>query len=103
MPVSFQLSFNKQGREQTISWNLQRGFNLYLSNAINSGISRHKKTPLLANDCNQKDLELIRRDFLVACENIEVGITDFIYARLMEYPSPDSSPRASQIDHPMVR
>jgi len=103
MPVSFQLTFNNNGQEQTINWAQQRGFSLHLNNLAKKGFFHRQKTPLLVNYCDQKDLALVRREFLVACENIEVGITDFIYARLMEYPSLSSRPRASQIDHPVVR
>ncbi len=101
-PVSFQLSFNKHGQEQTISWNVQRGFSLSLNQPVNPGVNRHKKLPFLVDDFNQKDLAIIRRDFLVACENIEVGVTDFIYARLMEYPSLSSKLHASQRNYSVL-
>lgn len=107
MPVGFQLSFNIHGEKQAISWDLQRGFHLY---RVNSGetrpfqyLYRYQTTPLLTGACNQDDLVSIRRNFLVASENIEVGLTDFIYARLMEYPSLSSKPHVSHIDHPALR
>jgi len=102
MPINFQLSFRKQGQEQTISWDIQRGFHLYLEDSSIAGINRLHKRPLLVNTCNQNDLPTIRRNFLVACEDIEVGMTDFIYARLMEYPTVHSQLRASHTDHPVA-
>jgi len=101
MPINFQLSFKKQGQEQTISWDIQRGFHLYLEESPKIGGNRLQKRLLLVNTCSQNDLATIRRDFLLACENIEVGMTDFIYARLMEYPTIRTQLDASHTGHPV--
>ncbi len=102
MPINFQLSFKKQGQEQTISWDIQRGFHLYLEDATKTGGNRLQKIPLLVYTCSQDELARLRRNFLVACENIEVGMTDFIYARLMEYPTTRSPLHALHTDHPVA-
>ena len=103
VPVSFQLTFNKNAQEHTINWAQQRGFSLYLNNSAEKEFFQQQKSPLLVNYCDQKDMVIIRRNFLVACEHIEVGITDFIYARLMEYPKIHANLDASHTGQPMAR
>jgi len=100
-PVSFQLSFDKQ--KQTISWDEQRGFHLYSEEKSNIYTNRNLKRAVSINLCDQNQLTVIRRDFLVVCENIDVGLTDFIYARLMEYPTAHSKPYASRTNQPVAR
>ena len=87
MPVRFQLSFNKRNKEQAISWDFQREFQLYRVDSGETTPDRYKKTPLLISLCDQQELAIIARNFLVASENIDISIADFIYARLLEYPS----------------
>ena len=98
MPINFKLSFKRHGQIQTLCWDIQHGFYLFIDQLVNSGIEQQRKAGIF----KQSDLATMRRDFLVACENIEVGLTDFIYARLMEYPILQSKPRVSHTDHPLM-
>lgn len=49
---------------------------------------------------DQHGLAIIAREFLAACEEIEAGLSDFIYARLMEQPLEHVKHDASHTDHP---
>ncbi len=87
VPLRFQLSFNKRGKEQAISWDFHRGVQFYRVDSGETWPYRYKETPILINACDQQNLPRLAREFLVASENIDIGTTDFIYARLLEYPS----------------
>jgi len=51
---------------------------------------------------DQRDLAIIAREFLAACEEIDVGLSDFIYARLMEQPLEHVKRDAVHTDHPSL-
>lgn len=103
MPVRFQLSFNKRGNEQLFSWDVQHGCHLYRVASGETLAHRYKKTPLLTGTCQQQNMLIIARDFLAASENIDAGIADFIYARLLEYPLSQGWHDASHRDPPAPR
>ncbi len=98
-PVRFQLCYNKQNSEKAISWDFHCGFRHYRVDSGETNPDQHKQTPLLIDLCDQQNLAVIARDFLAACEYIDIGLTDFIYARLMEHPSRPVQHDASHIDH----
>lgn len=86
VPVRFQLSYNKLGDEHAINWHSENGFS---HNRIDSGESfdplKYKMSPILLAD-DDFDAFTTARNFLMASENIEESLADFIYARLLEYP-----------------
>jgi len=69
-----------------VSWDINLGFRHYLVDTGEARHSHYKQTPLLININEQQDMNKLAYDFLSACENIDTGISDFIYARLMELP-----------------
>ena len=86
VPIRFQLAFNKAKVEQMICWDIYQGFHYY---AVDTGEDRpnhYKQTPVLVNITCIQNLPNITRQFLAASENMDVGISDFILARLMECP-----------------
>ncbi len=101
MPVQFQLSYNKQSSEKVICWNLQNGCHLYQVDTGENCPAHYKETPIFTNTIKRQDLTNIARCFLAASENIDIGIADFIYARLMEYPALSSMLHAMHTNHPV--
>ena len=99
VPVRFQLAYNKCNGEKAISWNFQLGFQHFV---VDNGEipGRYKQTPLMIDLCEQQNMTTIARDFLAACEKIDIGLSDFIYARLMEYPAIPVRYGARHTDHP---
>lgn len=87
MPVRFQFAFNKSNHEEAITWNNHQGFRHYRVDSGETLPDKYKQTPILVNVNNLQNLRYITRDFLAASDNIETGLSDFIYARLMEYLS----------------
>ena len=100
MPVNFKLSIKKSGQIQTLSWDIQNGFHQFTDLTVKANSDQHRAPAIFK--FKQNDLATIRRDFLAACENIEVGLTDFIYARLMEYPAIGSPLHASHTNRPVA-
>lgn len=49
---------------------------------------------------DQHDLAIIAHEFLAACERIDIGLSGFIYARLMEQPLEHVKNNARYTDHP---
>ena len=86
LPVRFQLAYDKLNEEKAINWKLHQGFHHYLVDCGESLAKQYKQTPILIPLCDQHDLAIIARKFLAACEEIDAGLSDFIYARLMEQP-----------------
>lgn len=86
MPVHFQLYFDKSGTEKVICWDIHEGFTSYHVNNGETSPDRYKQTPLLRTSFMRLDLRVIARDFLAACTHVDTGISDFVYARLMEMP-----------------
>ncbi len=98
VPVKFQLTYDKCNEEKAISWDFYLGFRHYL---VDSGEAfsniypgRYKQTPLLIELCDQKNLAKIAHDFLAASENIDLAVSNFIYARLMAHPTTTGQRRA---------
>ena len=87
VPVHFQLYFDKLGNEKVICWDLREGFTSYHVNSGETTPDQFKQTPLLKTSFRKLDLRVVARNFLAACEHIDTGISDFVYARLMEIPS----------------
>lgn len=100
--VRFQLAYDKPSREKAINWDLHQGCHHYLvdSGAVLPG--RYKQTPSLIRPCKQHDLAIIAREFLAACEQIDIGLSDFIYARLMKQPLQHEKHDAMHTDHPSL-
>ena len=92
VPVRFQLAYNKRDTEKAINWDLQKGLRHYLVDSGETDLEHYKQTPILIDMRDQIDIASIARNFLVACEKIDTGLSDFIYARLMEHP-PVPAPR----------
>lgn len=86
VPVRFQLSYNKRGREHAITWDNAAGFS---HNRVDNGEQeaqlKYKMTPILLAD-GDFNAATIARNFLRASDNIEESLADFIFARLLEHP-----------------
>jgi len=107
IPVRFQLTYDKRNEEKAISWDFHLGFRHYL---VDNGETfpdnypgRYKQTPLLINLCEQKNLTQIARDFLAASENIDIAVSDFIYARLTAHPTTAEPQCAASTDQAPAR
>jgi hypothetical protein len=98
-PVRFRLSYNKGSNEKAICWNHEQGFQHYAINTGESFPDKYKQTPILLDTCDHHELTTIARNFVAASKKLETGLSDFIYARLMEYPEHHSLHSASQTDH----
>lgn len=102
VPVRFQLTYNKRNAEKAISWDFHLGFRHYLVDGgetiPNNYPGRYKQTPILIDLCDQKNLAQIARDFLAASENIDIAVSDFIYARLMAHPTTTGRRGATSTD-----
>lgn len=103
IPVRFQLCFNKRSDEHAISWNCQHQLQLYRVDSGETLPDQYKQTPLLIVTCKHKNLSVVARDFLAASRNIEAGIADFIYARLMEFPAAPAKYHVTHINPPAER
>ncbi len=103
MPVRFQLAYDKSKKEKAINWDLHLGFRHYLVDSGEAVTGRYKQTPILISLCDQKNLANLARKFLAASENIETGIADFIYARLMAHPTVIAQRSATSTDRPRER
>ncbi len=100
VPVRFQLAYDKLNEEKAINWNLHQGFHHYLVDSGEILPDQYKQTPILISLRDQHDLAIIAREFLAACEKIDAGLSDFIYARLMEQPLEHVKQDAVHTDHP---
>jgi len=83
-PVCFQLSYDKLSLERSISWHVEAGF----THSMVKPESRHAKQWISPNHSPDDDFDaaITARQFLVASDNIEAPLADFIFARLIEYP-----------------
>ena len=61
---------------------------------------QYNQPPYRSLLCGQHDLSIIAREFLAACVQIDIGLSDFIYARLMEQPLEHVKHNAGYTDHP---
>lgn len=86
VPVAFQLSYGKRGIEYSISWKHDTGFSQHCVDDGENRPGKYKMTPILL-DQTEVNIRQIARDFLAASEDMEAALADFIYARLLEYPS----------------
>ena len=100
VPTRFQLAYDKLSSEKAINWDPHHGFHHYLVDSGEILPGRYKQTPILIPLCDQHDLAIIAREFLAACEQIDIGLSDFIYARLMEHPLEHVKYNAGHTDHP---
>ena len=84
--ICFQLSYNKQQQETSLSWHIETGFthNLVKSTKYHT-IHGTRATTLSEGECGL-DTATIAREFLQASDQIEVTLADFIFARLVEVP-----------------
>lgn len=87
MPVRFQLAYNKRSSEKAITWSNHLGFRHYLVDSGETMPDKYKQTPLLLNISGLQNFSSVARDFLAASNNMEIGLSDFIFARLVEYLS----------------
>ena len=85
-PIGFQLSYNKQSNEKAVCWETDKGFQHYRVDSGEIEPIKYKMSPIYAAE-DDFDTYAIAREFLHNSEHIENTLTDFIYARLLEYPS----------------
>jgi len=85
VPVRFQLSYDKPENESVIFWS-DFDFRTY---RVECGDYVH-------NPVACSDIQRIARNFLASSEYIDTGISDFIYARLMECPQQCANEHAWQ-------
>ncbi|MBT8120072.1 MAG: hypothetical protein KJN89_10185 [Gammaproteobacteria bacterium] len=100
VPIRFQLAYDKLSNEKAINWDQHQGFHHYLVDSGEILPDQYKQTPVLNPVCDQHDIVIIAREFLAACEQIDVGLSDFIYARLMEQLLEHVKNNARHTDHP---
>jgi len=106
VPIRFQLAFDKSNHEQMIGWDIYQGFKHYVVDNGEDQPGKYKKTPILINPALTgtvmfHDMAIITRNFLAASENIEIGISDFIFAKLMECPGFHQKSSAAHTDRPV--
>ena len=86
VPVCFQLSYNKQQQEHSVSWHIESGFTHNLVKPGNRP-SKYRMSFIHSPEC-EFDVATTAQNFLRASqESIEVPLADFIFARLLEFPS----------------
>ncbi len=85
-PSRFLLSFDKPHSEQAIRWTTQGGLQFFRVDSGEKDDGRYKQSPLLLEPQQDFDVFGVARRFLANSEEIDPGIADFIYARLLEYP-----------------
>ena len=98
-PTHFQLSYDKRQQERMISWSYHRGFQHYLIDTGEYDSKHYKQSPLLITACQHQNITRLARDFLAACDNIDVGLAEFIYARLMALPATPQQHNVTHINH----
>ncbi|MDH5388325.1 MAG: hypothetical protein OEY06_07740 [Gammaproteobacteria bacterium] len=83
-PVSFQLAYIKEQQEYSINWHINNG---YTHNLIKAELRhiKYRKSSIHSSEC-KFDTAFTARMFLLASNNIETTLADFIFARLMAYP-----------------
>lgn len=91
-PIKFQLAYNKRDKEEVVSWDINHGFHLYRVDTGEDHLDHYKQTPLLMNadfiDSERgKNMNQLAYHFLLASEQIDIEIADFIYRRLMALPA----------------
>lgn len=85
VPVCFQLSYNKQQQEHSVSWHIDAGFSHNLVKANNR--QSRCRTLFIHSPEREFDVATTAHDFLLACEeSIENSLADFIFARLLKFP-----------------
>lgn len=94
VPERFHLTYNKQGRARSISWNNAAGFDQQRLAQIEAvavllGVSGFLDPFLLQDSADIRTSELAYQ-FLHCSEKIAPWLADFIYARLLEYPAQNS-------------
>lgn len=83
----FELCYDKQDRERSLSWTPRRGFQHM---AVDSGENRpgkHKSSPILVPD-GVFDAERVRQDFLTASVSLPPEIAAYVRMALQQYTLP---------------
>lgn len=81
----FELCYDKQRRERSITWNKSRGF---VHMAVDDGEQRpgkYKASPVLAAD-GRYEAQRVYSDFLKACTNIPREVAVFVLMALRQHP-----------------
>lgn len=83
-PIGFQLCYNKKYNEHSLTW--QRGTGFY-HNRIDSGEGDPlaNRSPVLVAD-GVFDSKAIAERFLENSRDIDDGIVQFVYSRLLKFP-----------------
>lgn len=84
--VCFQLSYNKQQQEISLSWHIETGFTHNLVKSTKYHTIHGASATTLSEGEHGLDTASIAREFLQASDQIEVSLADFIFARLIEVP-----------------
>lgn len=89
IPIGFQLSYNKKYTEKALSWSYKSGFSHHIVDSGENRSLRYKMTPFTYLSNDNFDAYTTARNFLRNCDSVEASLSDFIYARLLEYPGRD--------------
>jgi hypothetical protein len=90
-PERFHLTYNKRGICHSLSWNYETGFGSK-RNAHNEVLAvmpglRNVLDAYYIDDTGEVPVSLLASSFLHSSEKIAPWLADFIYARLLEYPT----------------
>jgi hypothetical protein len=90
VPERFHLTYNKQGHTQSISWNIETGFDQWRFAQVEALAAMLGFPDMLdffyIHDTGNTHASKLAYQFLHASEKIAPWLADFIYARLLEYP-----------------
>ena len=85
VPVCFQLCYNKQQQEHSVSWHIDAGFTHHRVKP-GSHQSKYRTSFMQSVEC-EFDAATNAHAFLLASQDcIEASLADFIFARLIEFP-----------------
>ena len=89
VPERFHLTYNKQGHTQSISWNIETGFDQWRFAQVEALAAMLGFPDMLdffyMHDTGSTQASKLAYQFLHASEKITPWLADFIYARLLEY------------------
>ena len=91
VPERFHLTYNKQGHTQSISWNIETGFDQWRFAQVEAlaamlGFPDMLDFFYMHDTGSSTQASKLAYQFLHASEKITPWLADFIYARLLEYP-----------------
>ena len=90
VPERFHLTYNKQGRIDSISWNNETGFDQWRFARVEALAAMlgfaNTFDSFYMHDTGNIHASKLANQFLHSSENIAPWLADFIYARLLEYP-----------------